>query len=246
MSLLDRVVVATDSAEVARVCAREGAEVMLTSAGHPSGTDRVHEVAGRTDPPFEVVVNIQGDEPLVSAGSVEAAVSMVRGGFDVGTCATRVASDEEFRDPSVVKVVRGSDGSALYFSRAPIPHTRDGGAPEDDDPNLRLRHVGIYAYTAAALARWVARGPSRLERAEKLEQLRALEMGLRIGVATVPGAERGIDTPEELARMEGRLRALGHGGAGGRAGVGEPVRHEAVEGPGDEALRQRQGAAAEA
>ena len=223
MPFLDRVVVATDSAEVARACGREGAEVALTSPGHPSGTDRVHEVVDRLDARFDVVVNIQGDEPLVSSDSVEAAVAMVRAGFDVGTCATPISSEAEFRDPAVVKVVRDPNGSALYFSRAPIPHTRDGTWREDEDPDLRLRHLGLYAYTVPALARWVARTPSRLEGVEKLEQLRALEMGLQIGVAVVPDAAGGVDTPEELERMECRLRAMGPGGAGGAAGAGATV-----------------------
>lgn len=250
MSLVDRVVVATDSAEVARLCGREGAEVVLTSSRHPSGTDRVQEAVEQLDGSFGVIVNIQGDEPLVSSDSVEAAVSMVRAGFDVGTCAAPIVTDEDFHDPAVVKVVRDAHGGALYFSRAPIPHTRDHTAPGAGDAGLRLRHTGVYAYTASALARWVGRGPSALEEAEKLEQLRALEMGLRIGVAIVPEAAGGVDTPEELERMERRMRAMGCGGASTAAGAGAPVGRAGVAwsagGPGFRALRRPQGAAAEA
>ena len=223
MPFLDRVVVATDSAEVATVCGREGAEVRMTSPHHPSGTDRVHEVVDQLDARFGVVVNIQGDEPLVSSGTVEAAISMVRAGFDVGTCAAPIGRDGEFRDPAVVKVVRDGDGSALYFSRAPIPHSRDGDAGGGGERSRRLRHVGVYAYTPRALSRWVGRGPSPLEELEKLEQLRALEMGMRIGVAVVPEAAGGVDTPEDLERMERLLRSMSHGGGSGTTGAGAPA-----------------------
>lgn len=223
MPFLDRVVVATDSAEVARACGREGAEVRLTSPHHASGTDRVHEVADRLDARFGVIVNVQGDEPLVSADTVEAAISMVRAGFDVGTCAAPIGKGREFRDPAVVKVVRNAGGSALYFSRAPIPHSRDGDAGEGRGAGHPLRHVGVYAYTPRALSRWVGRGPSPLEELEKLEQLRALEMGMRIGVAVVPEAAGGVDTPEDLERMERLLRSMGHGGGSGTTGAGAPA-----------------------
>ncbi len=202
MDFLDRLVVATDSKEVARVCREEGADVHLTSPGHPSGSDRAWEVAERMGSGFDVVVNIQGDEPLVEADVVSAALAMVERGFDVGTCATPVRSDEEFEDPAAVKVVRAGDGTALYFSRAAIPFRhavseRNGGGSAG-----RLRHVGVYAYRRAALARWVAHHPSPLEQEEGLEQLRALENGMRIGVAVVSEAAAGVDTPEDLARME--------------------------------------------
>ena len=223
MPFLDRVLVATDSVDVVEACRREGADALLTWRGHPSGTHRVRQAVDLVDAPFAVIVNIQGDEPLVSAEAVRAAVAMVEAGFDVGTCATPIASDEEFRDPSVVKVVRDASGSALYFSRAPIPHRRDDARAMRDDSTasgptrpagaeLRLRHIGVYAYTVAALGRWVGCNPSPLESEEKLEQLRALEHGMRIGVAIVDDSGDGVDTPEDLARMERRLRALGYGG----------------------------------
>ena len=210
MGFLDRVVVATDSDEVAQVCRDTGASVLMTSPEHPSGSDRAWEAAQRMGPEFDVVVNIQGDEPLVDPEVVRAAVSMVEAGFDVGTCATRIESDEEYHDPAVVKVVRARDGSALYFSRAAIPFRRaqlmrNGcrAVPR------RLRHVGVYAYRRAALGRWVGFRPSALEMEEGLEQLRALENGMRIGVAVVAEAAGGIDTPEDLARMERRLKGAG-------------------------------------
>ena len=206
MDVLDRLVVATDSGEVAEVCRREGAEVMLTSPDHASGSDRAWEVARRLDDTFDVVVNIQGDEPLVAPEVVNAAVSMVENGFEAGTCATPIRTAEELWDPSVVKVVRTAAGSALYFSRAGIPYSRDASA-EDRLRGGHLRHVGVYAYRLEALGRWVGFDRSPLELAEGLEQLRALENGMRIGVAVVTEAAEGVDTPEDLVRMERRLRA---------------------------------------
>ncbi len=210
MPFLDRVLVATDSADVVEACRQEGADALLTWHGHPSGTHRVRQAVDLVDARFRVVVNIQGDEPLVSAEAVQAAVSMVEAGFDVGTCAAPILSEEEFRDPAVVKVVRDAAGAALYFSRAPIPHRRDDTSPEDGGGEPGLRHIGVYAYTVAALARWASCAPTPLETEEKLEQLRALEHGMRIGVAIVNDAGGGVDTPEDLARMEQRLRSLGY------------------------------------
>lgn len=207
MGFLDRVVVATDSDEVADVCRRAGAGVVLTSDRHPSGTDRVCEAAARFNGDFEVVLNIQGDEPLVTGDAVRAAISMVERGFDIGTCATPIHSRRELADPAVVKVVRTATGSALYFSRAPIPHrhrasTENAGSLHGE----YLRHVGVYACVPSALRRWVGFSRSPLEKEEGLEQLRALENGMRIGVAVVAEAAHGVDTPEDLARMERRLR----------------------------------------
>ena len=203
MDFLDRLIVATDSEEVAEVCRKEGADAQLTATSHPSGSDRAWEVAERMGAEFDVVVNIQGDEPLVESDAVRAALAMVEGGFDIGTCATPVRGDEEFEDPAAVKVVRAGDGTALYFSRAAIPFRRGARGRENGEPGSgRLRHVGVYAYRRAALARWVGFRPSPLEREEGLEQLRALENGMRIGVAVVGEAAAGVDTPEDLARME--------------------------------------------
>ncbi len=209
---LDTVVVATDSKRVAALCDGLGAPVVLTSPDHPSGTDRVAEVARRPEfRDYPWVVNIQGDEPLVNGGDVSEAVALVRdGGWDVGTCAAPVGDMACFRDPSVVKVARGGDGRALYFSRAPIPARRDGPPTAEDlsGPPF-LRHVGLYAYTREALERWVALEPSPLEEIERLEQLRALEAGIRIGVALVEAATPGVDTPEDVVRVERQLSAAG-------------------------------------
>lgn len=210
--ILDAVVVATDSAEIAAVCRAAGAPVAMTSAAHISGTDRVAEVVAREAyAGYDVVVNIQGDEPFVTEEQVAGAAGQVTSGWDVGTVATPVRSLEAWRNPAVVKVVRRDDGGALYFSRAPVPHLRDADpTPEELASPAFLRHVGIYAYAPAALLRWVALPQGGLERIERLEQLRALAAGLSIGVAVVETAEGGVDTLEDARQAEERLLALAY------------------------------------
>ncbi len=204
LGICDEVVVATDSLEIRDVCAALGARVEMTSSAHPSGTDRVADVARRPAyATFPVIVNIQGDEPLVEGPTVRAALAAVRkDGWDVGTCAVEIQSEGEWRDPSVVKVVVGERGRALYFSRAPIPYSRDDGEYDAH----RLRHVGVYVYRRTALERWVSLPETVLERTERLEQLRPLGDGIGLGVRTVETAEAGVDTPADVARVEARLR----------------------------------------
>ena len=208
MRVLDHAVVATDSEEVAEVCRKLGAPVEMTSPEHPSGTDRVAEVADRPEyAGYELVANVQGDEPLLKESHLRSAIELVRtGGWQVGTCATPLMFDEARNDASVVKVARAASGRALYFSRAAIPYKRDG-KPTDEELEREpfLRHIGIYAYTRDALHDWVALAPSPLERLELLEQLRPLEAGLRIGVAIVGAADPGVDTPADVLRMEEKL-----------------------------------------
>lgn len=205
MGLFARLTVATDSPEVRELCEALGAPVVMTRADHPSGTDRVAEVVERPEfRDFPVVVNVQGDEPLVREDHLQRAVELVRDeGWEVGTCAAPVFDPVAFRDPAVVKVARGGNGRALYFSRAAIPHRRDG------DPGERelaaapfLRHMGVYAYQRTALLRWVSLPPSPLEEVERLEQLRALENGMRIGVALVDDASPGVDTEADARAIE--------------------------------------------
>lgn len=208
MSVLDHAVVATDSEEVAEVCRRLGAPVEMTSGDHPSGTDRVAEVAERPAyDEYRYIANVQGDEPLLNEAHLRAAIHLVREeGWDVGTCATPLVYEEARADASVVKVARAASGRALYFSRAPIPYKRDEKpAGEELGREPFLRHVGIYAYTREALRDWVALAPSRLERLELLEQLRPLEAGLRIGVVVVGAADHGVDTAADVLRMEEKL-----------------------------------------
>jgi len=211
MKALDEVVVATDSEEVAEVCRAMGAPVELTSPDHPSGTDRVAEVArSERYGGFDVIANIQGDEPLLKEAHLAAAIDLVRErGWEIGTCATPLMSLDARKDPSVVKVVRAQSGRALYFSRSPIPYKRDDRpSPDELGREPFLRHIGIYAYTPEALENWVAQSPSPLEKLEMLEQLRPLGSGARIGVAVVGAADPGVDTPADAARMEERLEEL--------------------------------------
>jgi 3-deoxy-manno-octulosonate cytidylyltransferase (CMP-KDO synthetase) len=209
MSCLDRVVVATDSDEIADTVRGFGGEVCLTSPDHPSGTDRVAEVVGgQHGRDAGVVVNLQPDEPFLPASAVEAAVTAIRDGEEVATLAAPIVNLEELMSLAVVKVVRDARGRALYFSRSPIPAARDGWPDSLDSAGAWLRHIGLYAYTRRALERWVALPVSPLESIEKLEQLRALAGGIDIHVSVVEAPEAGIDTPEDLDRAE---RLLGKG-----------------------------------
>ncbi|MEX2180101.1 MAG: 3-deoxy-manno-octulosonate cytidylyltransferase [Gemmatimonadaceae bacterium] len=204
MQVADRCVIATDSEEVAAAARDNGADVVLTSARHPSGTDRVAEVAARREfAGFSVVLNVQGDEPFVSADAVRGALAVVRDDVTVGTACVS-AQAAVLTEPDVVKVVVSDQGRALYFSRAPIPFLRDI-RDSHDLALLRERvrqHIGVYAYTRDALAAWVALPIHPLERIERLEQLRPLAAGWAIGVAEIEGGwppRRGIDTEGDLA-----------------------------------------------
>ncbi len=209
--LFSSVVIATDSEEIAETATRFGATVEMTHASHPSGTDRVAEVARL--PRYahhDFIVNVQGDEPLVNPSHLAAALDLVRDGeWEIGTVATHVETVEQWRDPAVVKVVRGDDGAALLFSRAAIPFVRDAEpAPADFASGAFLRHIGIYSYRRHGLLEWVERPEGGLERLEKLEQLRPLAAGARIGVGVVDAAEPGVDTPEDAERAEHRLMEM--------------------------------------
>jgi 3-deoxy-manno-octulosonate cytidylyltransferase (CMP-KDO synthetase) len=210
VSALDAVVVATDSEEVAEACRRFGAGVELTSPAHESGTERVAEIATRPRyRGYDVLVNVQGDELFVSAEQIEGAVGLALGEWEVGTVASAVESAAEWRDPGVVKVIVGEAGRALYFSRPPVPHRRDGEpSAEEFESGVYLRHIGIYAYAPGAVERWVALPSTALERIERLEQLRPLAAGMGIGVAVVAGTAGGVDTMADAERAAARLREL--------------------------------------
>ncbi|MDA1081319.1 MAG: 3-deoxy-manno-octulosonate cytidylyltransferase [Gemmatimonadetes bacterium] len=195
------VVVATDDESVAESVRAAGGTAVRTSADHPSGTDRVAEVARLAEyRDFDVIINVQGDEPFVSGEAVNSARAQVEVlGHPIGTVACTDSADV-LEVPSVVKVVRDSAGRALYFSRAPIPFLRDDSERRERD-ELVLRHVGIYAYTRDALMHWVSLPPTPLERVERLEQLRPLYAGIAIGVGlSSEPAAGGIDTEDDLAR----------------------------------------------
>ena len=185
----------------------------MTRSDHVSGTDRLAEcarLAGWSDD--TVVVNLQGDEPFAPAAGIHAvAATLAASGAPMATLATPVEDAETLFDPNVVKLVRNTQGDALYFSRAPIPWHRDAFAQSRDmlPPGQWLRHIGIYGYRAGFLQHFAAMPPGTLEQVESLEQLRVLEAGFRIAVSLSPAPfHPGIDTPEDLARAEALMGAL--------------------------------------
>jgi 3-deoxy-manno-octulosonate cytidylyltransferase (CMP-KDO synthetase) len=192
--------VATDSDEVARVCHGLGIPAVMTSPDHPSGTDRIWEVAQTHA--ADVYVNIQGDEPLVTPGHVERLLEpfRTRPGTQVSTLCIR-ASEADLPNPNVNKLVRGVTGRALYFSKYPIPYDRDGRGV------VRWKHPGFYAYTRAALDAFHRLPPSPLELTERLEQLRFLEHEIPIDVVETEDATIGVDTEEDLRAVEAWLAA---------------------------------------
>ena len=208
LDLADRVVVATEAEEVAAVVRAAGGDAMITSDSHPSGTDRVAEVAAHRDfAGFDIIVNVQGDEPFMRGDAMAGAIAMVRDhGFPLGTAAGR-RGPEIIDDPNCVKVVRADDGRALYFSRAAIPFLRDAADATARDA-LLLQHMGIYAARRDALRRWVSLPPHPLELVEKLEQLRALADGLAMGVAVVDAPSWGeVNTEDDLIRANAHWTA---------------------------------------
>jgi len=199
--LMDPVVVATDSADVAEACRDRGVPVQMTSPDCPSGSDRVREVASRID--ADIYVNIQGDEPTLTPDFFPPLLNLFnRAEVQVSTLAVHCAP-EEFTNPNAVKVVTALDGRALYFSRATIPFDRDATGFAG-----YRKHLGIYAYRKAALERFAALTPSPLEKLERLEQLRLLENGIAIYVADAPRDTIGVDTEEDLARAEALLHPM--------------------------------------
>lgn len=194
---IDAVYVATDDDRIVEVCARFGAPAIMTPAACASGTDRV--ACAVADMEGEIIVNVQGDEPLLRPEAIEQLVKAMRAHPQDGiaTLAVRIPGDERASDPSVVKVVCDLDGYALYFSRARIPYPRD--AAGGDSPVLK--HLGIYAFRRPVLLQFVSWAPSPLEQREKLEQLRALEHGLRIRVVKTAYDSIGVDTPADAERV---------------------------------------------
>jgi 3-deoxy-manno-octulosonate cytidylyltransferase (CMP-KDO synthetase) len=206
LSQASRVIVATDDLRVLAVCEQAGVEARMTRADHPSGTDRIAEIAADLPLPDEaVIVNVQGDEPLIDPDLINACAERVSASTPMATAAHTIHQIAEVFNPNVVKVVLDARGDALMFSRAPLPWHRDGFArdrqamPPEYTP---LRHIGIYAYRRDFLLRYPGLALSPLENIEALEQLRVLWHGHRIAVHRVDEApEAGIDTPEDLARV---------------------------------------------
>ena len=190
-----RVAVATDTAEIAAIVTAHGGKAVMTRADHPSGSDRIFEALGALDPnsEVEIVVNLQGDFPTIGADNIRDVLTpLTDPKVDIATLAAEIHTEEEATNPNVVKAVGSVVGPrrlrALYFTRATAPH---GEGP-------RYHHIGLYAYRRAALERFVQLPPSPLERQEKLEQLRALEAGMRIDIGIVDTVPRGVDTPADL------------------------------------------------
>ena len=220
---LARVVVATDDVRIRDAVAVFGGEVQLTGVHHPSGTDRVAEVAASLT--SEIVVNIQGDEPLIEPAMIDEAVSpfFTEPDLIMGTVCHRLESEEEWLSPHVVKVVRDRRGFALYFSRAPIPYVRvesqerrvEGKGQSDRQPStlnfqpLCYKHIGLYVYQRDFLLRLASLPPTPLEESEQLEQLRALEHGFPIKVVETKYDSIGVDTLEDLMQIERIVAATG-------------------------------------
>jgi 3-deoxy-manno-octulosonate cytidylyltransferase (CMP-KDO synthetase) len=198
------VIVATDDERIRVAASSFGAECIMTSAAHASGTDRIAEVARlRGFAPDAVVVNVQGDEALMPAAVIREVAQALRPGVDIATAVAPIASLAEFLDPNCVKALRANDGRALYFSRAPVPWPRD--ALRAGQPSVfagAWRHIGIYAYRVASLLEFAGRPPTFLENTERLEQLRALEGGMNIQLVTLGAAPPpGVDTAEDLEHV---------------------------------------------
>ena len=195
--LLDDVIVATDSEEIMQICLQHGWNARMTSATHRSGTERVCEISNSIE--ADIYLNVQGDEPMTRAEHIAAMLDLMRDSkIQVGTLKTPAAA-EDIDNPNAVKVVTDADGRALYFSRATIPYDRDGLAPR------YFKHLGFYAYRKEALDRFCVLPESLLERSERLEQLRFLENGISIHVAETPHDTIGVDTEEDLRRVERAL-----------------------------------------
>lgn len=213
--LLDEVLVATDDERVRDAVEAFGGRVEMTGCEHCSGTDRLAEVAGRIG--CDVIVNVQGDEPMIEPEAIDAAVRPFLSDeeMQMGTIATPIDDLAEHLDPAAVKVVVDAQGWALYFSRAPIPFFRLGaGEPEPDEPRRHpvsgrapLKHIGLYVYRREMLLWYAGLEPSGLEQTEGLEQLRVLEAGRRIRVVTVDYSPIGVDTPGDLQRVREMLAA---------------------------------------
>jgi len=207
---IEDVVVATDDRRILDAVNAAGGKAVLTRPDHPSGTDRIAEVAAAL-PECRIVVNLQGDEPEIAPEALDRVVRLLEDDptAPMATLAAAITDPAEFRNPNVVKVVRAANGRALYFSRSPIPYQRDSEGAGDAKTGtiLGLHHLGLYAYRRDVLLRFAKMPPSSLERTERLEQLRALEAGLPIAVGIVPKSQAGIDTPEDYRRFVARVRA---------------------------------------
>lgn len=198
VSGIQKVVIATDDERIHQSARAFGAEVVMTAPEHPSGTDRVWEVA-RQFPEFDWILNVQGDEPFINPMHLQAAIASIDQFTepDIITLVTPIRNEASWRDPNLVKAVLASHGRALYFSRSAVPYHRD----QPETPQSVYRHIGLYLYRRSALERFTQLSPSPLEQVEKLEQLRALEAGMPLYAVEVSEAPIGVDTPDDLIRI---------------------------------------------
>ena len=202
-SKADEVIVASDSEEVIRAVQAFGGNAQMTSPNHPSGSDRIWEVASKLD--CDIIINVQGDEPFMEPTVIDQLIDVMQEtpAPDMATVVVPSTREQIANNPNSPKVVVSADNTALYFSRSPIPFLREGGT---DMP--LYKHWGIYAYSRAALSKFVSLPESPLEKCEKLEQLRALENGMKIKVIKTDFQSIGIDTPEDLIQAEQHLKNL--------------------------------------
>ena len=210
---VDAVIVATDDGRIVSAVESFGGNAVMTRKDHPSGSDRVAEVARSLD--VDVVINLQGDEPLINPATLELLADLLRQDpkAEMATLAVPIRDEETYRNPNCVKVVCDEAGKALYFSRSPIPYVRDGRPDFGHSPPEFLHHLGLYAYRRASLLAISSLPPHPLEQLEKLEQLRALGHGWTIKVGVVDHAGRGVDTPADYERFVAEYRALTTGAA---------------------------------
>jgi len=212
--LASEVIVATDHEGIMETVLSFGGKAVMTSPHHESGTDRIAEAAGLLDREYDIIVNVQGDEPLINPGMIDDVISVLDDRLaEIGTLVKKIGSPEEVFNPNVVKAVFDRRFFAIYFSRAPIPYHRDlwttramePGISSDHEDALTgdwYKHLGIYSYRSSTLSAFTAMPPSRLELTERLEQLRAIENGIRIKVRETQCETFGVDTPEDLERIE--------------------------------------------
>jgi 3-deoxy-manno-octulosonate cytidylyltransferase (CMP-KDO synthetase) len=213
-SLVSEVIVATDDERIASAVSAFGGRAEMTDRGHETGTDRLAEVAARLD--SDIIVNVQGDEPLIEPGMIDGAVKPLVDdpSIEMGTLKSQIKTLHDFLSPNVVKVVTDKQGFALYFSRSPLPNYRDKWNDLKDEKFsagviLCYKHVGLYVYRREFLLRYAKMPSTPLELAEKLEQLRALENGFRIRVVETEHETIGVDTPGDLEKVVERLKAEG-------------------------------------
>ena len=202
-SKADYVIVATDDERIAAVVKEYGYTAMMTRSDHQSGTDRIAEVVKNSDPEIDIIINVQGDEPLIPTSAINDLLELMSENADYDMATIAVPADRDNMTENNVKVVFGSDGKALYFSRSMIPFARKGGVPDQV-----YLHWGIYAYRRTALEKFVALPAGRLEKSEMLEQLRALENGISIYVLIKELESIGVDTPEDLEKAELRIAEM--------------------------------------